>query len=79
MWIMDRQIFSTSGRAEWKLYISDTQDQNSYWAAGKRNRGGVLYFVFIEDKYTSGVKLSLWFTEERAIFFWEIINFVDNI
>lgn len=59
--------------------ISDMQDQNSYWAAGKRNRGGVFYFVFIEDKHTSGVKLSLWFTEERAIFFWEIINFVDNI
>lgn len=45
------------------------EGQKSYWEAPKGNRHDKFCFAFIEDKYTSGVKLSLWFAEERAIFF----------
>lgn len=47
---------------------------NSSWESPKGNRGGEGYFVFVEDRYTNGLKPLLWFAEERAIFFWEVVT-----
>lgn len=44
------------------------EGNNCSWEPAEGNRGGICYFGFIEDKYTSGVNVDLL---KKGQFFWD--------